>query len=189
MTQREIDAQTIRKYFRYMVSLDPILNQIGWVRTLHAGRFLYKENGKVTTTSLNKISLPIEISHATIANFDLEAFVQIIHSLAEQHVAEIHRIMYRTLDTVTGLTGKHFDAKGEPPNADMILNMLESLPIKFDENDEPILPKIIAGPDLIQKLANIRFSPEQEEREKRIIERKRQEFHAKKRYRRLSYIN
>ncbi|MBI4548437.1 MAG: hypothetical protein HY707_10675 [Ignavibacteriae bacterium] len=189
MRQRDIEADILRKYSRYMVSLDPILNQIGSVRTLHAGGFRYEENGKEATTPLNKVALTIEISHATIVNFDMGVFAQSIYEFTEQHVAEMHRMMYRTLDTVTQLTGNVFNAKEKPPSADMILDMLERLPIRFDEKDEPVLPQIIAGPDLFQKLVNIKFTPEQEERNKRIIEIKRREFHAKKRYRRLSYIH
>jgi hypothetical protein len=189
MTQRDIEAEILRKYSRYMVSLDPILNQIGSVRTLHAGGFRYEENGKEATTPLNTVALTIEISQATIVSFDLEQFAQSIYEFTEQHVAEMHRMMYRTLDTVTQLTGNVFNAKGNPPSADMILDMLEKLPIRFDDNDQPILPQIIAGPDLFKKLVDIKFTPEQEERNKRFIEAKRRDFHAKKRHRRLSFIN
>jgi len=189
MTQRDIEADILSKYSRHLVSLDPILNQIGSVRTLHAGGFRYQENGREATTPLNKISLTIEISLPTIVKFDLEAFAQSIYEFAEQHVAEMHRMMYRTLDTVTQLTGNVSNAKGSPPSADIMLDMLERLPIRFDDKDEPILPQIIAGPELFQKLVKIKFTPEQEERNKGIIETKRREFHAKKRYRRLSYVN
>lgn len=189
MRQRDIEADILRKYLRYLVSLDPILNQIGSVRTLHAGGFRYEENGKEATTPLNRVALTIEISHATIVNFNLEQFAHSIYEFTEQHVAEMHRMMYKTLDTVTELTGNVFSANGNPPNADMILDILEQLPIRFDDRDEPVLPQIIAGPDLIQKLVNIKFTPVQEERNKGIIETKRREFHAKKRHRRLSYID
>lgn len=189
MTHRDIEADILQKYSRYIVSLDPILNQIGSVRTLHAGGFRYEENGKEATTPLDKVALTIEISHATIVSFDLERFAQSVYEFTEQHVAEMHRMMYRTLDTVTQLTGNVFNAKGNPLSVDMILDMLETLPIRFDDNDQPILPQIIVGPDLFKTLADIKFTGEQEERNKHIIEAKRLDFHAKKRHRRLSYVN
>jgi len=41
--------------------------------------------------------------------------------------------------------------------------------------------------EMAEKMKNTKFTKEQEERRTRILEEKRKEFYAKKRYRRLSY--
>jgi hypothetical protein len=189
MKYREIEADILRKYLAYIVSLDPILNQIGSVRTLHAGGFRYQINEKEAVTPLNKISFTIEISHDAISEYDLGAFTQSIYEFTEHRVTEMHRMMYRTLDTVTSLTGNVVNTKGQPPNADMILDIIEKTEMRFDANGELIKQSFIAGPDMIKQLASIKFTPEQEERHNRIIERKKKEFYVKKCYRRLSYVN
>jgi len=189
MRYRETEADILRKYLAHLVSLDPILSQIGSVRTLHAGGFRYQINDKEAVSPLDTISFTIEISHAAISNYDLGAFTQSIYEFTEHRIAEMHRMMYRSIDTVTALTGNVVSSKGKPLTADMILDMIEKTEMRFDANGELINQSFIAGPDMIKELASIKSTPEQEERHNQIIEQKKKEFYAKKRYRRLSYID
>jgi hypothetical protein len=189
MTYREVEADILQKYFAYIVSLDPVLNQIRLVRILHSGGFRYQVDEKEVLTPLDKFSSSIEISHATISEYNLEAFSQSIYELTEHRIAEMHRMIYRTFDKVTALTGNVVDTKGKPLSADMILDMIERTELRFDANGEPIKASFIAGPETMKRLASIKFTPAQEERHKQILEQKKKEFYAKKRHRRLSYIN
>jgi hypothetical protein len=188
MKYQEIEANIIQKYFNYIVSFDPILNQVRTVKTIHAGGMRYQIEEKESVIPLNTLSFEINISHAEISEYDLSAFAESIYMFTKERIDETHRMLYQTLDKVTAMTGNVVNAEGKPLNADMILDMIEKVEMTFDENGEPIKKTFVAGTDLFKKLSNIKFTPAQEERHKQIIERKKKEYNAKKRHRRLSYV-
>ena len=64
--------------------------------------------------------------------------------------------------------------------------MLERMEIEFDEHGEPILPTMIGPPAIAVKIEDNPITPEQEQRKAEILARKKTEFYAKKRTRRLS---
>jgi hypothetical protein len=189
MIQTDIEANIIEKYFRHLVSFDPILNRTGSIRTLHKGGTRYQEKDRDATVPLKRLSFTIDIHYAAILNYELEIFAKNFYKFTEQRIAELHRMLYSTLDAITKLTGNVTDAKGKPPSIDMILDMYEKMPIDFDDKDQPLLPSIIADQELIHRLENTMMTLEQKERQKKIFDAKRQEYHAKKRYRRLSYLD
>jgi hypothetical protein len=189
MTFRDIEIDILRKYFQVLVSADPLSRQIGSVKTLHAGGFRYEEKNKELVTPLHKLSFTIEISIRAIKEFDLEEMGKQIYDFSQQQIEKFHKMMFETLDKVTELTGNQVSAEGKPPSPDLILDMLEKVEIRFDNEGKPILPTLVVAPETGKKLAEVKFTPEQEERQRQIIEKKKNEFYAKKRYRGLSYID
>ena len=171
-----------------MISLDPILKQIKSAKTLHKGGFRYDINNKEAVTPLNKVESAIEISMSTISEFDLGMFCQSFYEFTVKQIGEMHNMIYQTIDAVSALTGNI--VKGKPVDAETILEMLEKKEMAFDRNGEPIIDQLITNDqNVYKKLVAMKFTPEQEERRKQIIERKKKEYYAKKRYRRLSYID
>jgi hypothetical protein len=64
--------------------------------------------------------------------------------------------------------------------------MLEKMYIEFDEEGQPKLPSLVMHPNLYEKVKEIKPTKEQEKTRAEIIERKRSEYNAQKRTRRLS---
>jgi len=189
MTNRDIEIDILNKYFQVLVSADPILKQVGSVKTLHAGGFRYQNQDKELVTPLHKLSFTMEIPIKAIIDFDLAEFTKQVYNFTEQRIAEMHKMMYATLDKITQLTGNQVNAGGKPSSPDLILDMLEKVEIRFDDKGDPILPTLVVAPETGKKLADIKFTLEQEERQRKILEKKKKEFYAKKRYRRLSYLD
>jgi hypothetical protein len=189
MRLNEIENDILWKYRQHMISLDPIFKQIDTVKNLHAGGFRYQENNKEATIPINKMIQKIEITRNTIVNFDIETFTISVFEVIKQQIDEMYKMMFTSLSTITQLTGNTYNANGKPLNVEMILEMIEKIQIHFDENDNPILPKLIAATEIYKKLSKLEFTHEHNERLKNIIENKRREYYAKKCHRRLSYIN
>lgn len=89
------------------------------------------------------------------------------------------------MDEVCDKSGQTVDSGGDGFSYDLFLDMLEKIEISFDKNNEPIKPTLIMHPDVAEKIKEIKPTKEQELREKLIWERKKVDFIAKKRIRRL----
>jgi hypothetical protein len=185
---KEIESCILERYFKYIISSDAILKDIGSHRELHTGGFWYEKEGKELLTPLQQISSTIEISLEAIAKYDLEILVKNVHEFTQERINMMHRIMYNTVEQVTTLVGNTVNGGGKPFNPDLLLDMLEKVYVPFDEKGEPIVPTIVMHPDVYKKSKDIQFTKEQEKRQKQILEKKKKEYYAKKRYRNLSYI-
>ena len=189
MTYREIEAEILQKYFQLLLTIDPLLRQIAGVKTLHAGGFRYQNQEKELVTPLHRLSFAMEIPFDTIVGFDLELFSNRIYDLSQQRIEQLHKMMFETLEQVTDLTGNQVDARGKTASPDLVLDMLEKVQLTFNKEGEPILPTLVVAPETGRQLSRMKFTKEQEERQRQILEKKKKEYHAKKRNRRLSYIN
>lgn len=90
------------------------------------------------------------------------------------------------MDEITNATGNVVRADGQPISWDLISDMLEKMPLDFDEQGNPLMPTMYASPEGAAQAREMTPTPEQQLRRSEIIERKRAEFYAQKRTRRLS---
>ncbi|GAG55340.1 unnamed protein product, partial [marine sediment metagenome] len=81
---------------------------------------------------------------------------------------------------------QHIYAKGQPLTVDLILDIMEKVEFGFDDEGNPQYPTLVLPPAAIERLKELKFTPEQEQRRKQIIEEERARFNASKRTRRLS---
>jgi len=90
------------------------------------------------------------------------------------------------LKTITSVSGNTVDARGEPISVEQILEVFEKYPLEFNEKGEVIPPLLVMGPAVHKIFMDLKPTTEQQSRMNEIIERKRTEFNAGKRSRRLS---
>ena len=179
----------LEKYFRHLILYDHLLGETPSFRNIHAGGFRYENENKELVTPIKQISFSIAIPVDVVINYDIEKFAVSINDFTQERINKMHRMMFDTIDKVTNLTGNIVNAEGKPFNADMFLEMLEKVEIQFDRQGEPIMPSLILNPKLLEKIKDTKLTKEQEERKNKILEAKKQDYYAKKRYRKLSYIN
>jgi len=185
----ENELKIIQKYFHHLYDQDNIMNQMGSFRILHGGGHRYEAEGKSAHSPIQQISTEVYYEYDDIVEFKLEKFSQKLYDMVIERIGQIQKMMYSEVINATELTGNKVDAKGSPINPDLILNMLDKIEIRFDEDDNPILPQIHLAPKQFNKMKDMKFTIEQAERQKTIIDRKRKEWYAKKRYRKLSFID
>lgn len=124
----------------------------------------------------------IEIDAVIAGDFDdLHAEVS---SIADQKLEQTMRAYFALLMDVTQRTGNVADAHGDA--AEGLLAALEKIDMRFDENGDPVLQMIVSPADEERVRAQMdALTPDQQRRFKQIIDRKREEYHASRRSRRL----
>lgn len=188
MPTTDIETKIVQKYLKYLISVEPILKEIQSCKTIHTGGFRYKNEKRELLTPLNQFSITIEFAVEDIVNYNIEKFSESIYKLTYAIIENMHKMIFDNLTIITDFTGNVINGKGKPFSFDLYLDMLKKTEIRFDDNGNPILPSIVAGHELSEKINNIKMTKEQEERRNQIIDTKRNQYYAKKCNRRLSYI-
>lgn len=179
----------MEKYFRHLNSQDIILRDIKSYKVLHGGGFRYQSDEKEAHSPLREIMTDIAYKYEEILNFDLESFCTKLYEMIMKRIEQLHKLMYEEVLNATDLTGNKVDARGSKFNPDFLLDMLEKMEISFDENGDPKMPQLHVSPETYKQIKSLDYTPEQEKRHNDIIEKKKKLWYAKKRYRKLSYIN
>jgi hypothetical protein len=171
-----------------LIAKDPLLQQI---------KIEERETVTATVTDLEgggQYVQPPMAGEATLT-FDWKPVVagnyeQILSALddaAQQRLDQLMPAFFESLNGMLDAAGQTVDAKGKPVSFEGVLEAYEKLDIEFDENDQPRLQTIVAGPAIVEKIKRVfaEVTPEQKKAFDELIERKRKEFHARRRTRRI----
>ncbi len=94
--------------------------------------------------------------------------------------------LFQSIAEMTAAADMAIDAAGKPFSADLYLQALEKIDIGFDDDGHPILPSLHVGPALRDVAERAMEEVRENPAFAAILNRKREEFLAKKRTRRLS---
>lgn len=119
----------------------------------------------------------------TILATDIDAWLAMLDDQGERAAEQLERQFFEFMNRVTEDAGQVVDARGRPLSHDLVLDMFEKLQIDFDEEGNPEMPTIVVPPQAYEKLGEP--TPEHLKRRDEIIERKRREFVARRRVRKL----
>lgn len=186
---KNIELNILEKYFRHLLQFNPVLGQINSAKKIHPGGFHYSHDNKELNTELKRIESTMELKYEDIKSFNLEAFSYQIYSFAEQRLNKMEAFVLDSISAVTKLTGNIVNNRGKPLTEETILEMLEKIEIRFDENGNFNLPSIIVSPESMKLINQIKPGSEYQKKYQEIIDKKKTEYYAKKCSRRLSYIN
>jgi hypothetical protein len=116
-----------------------------------------------------------------------EQILSALDDAAQQRLDQLMPAFFESLNGMLDAAGQTVDAKGKPVSFEGVLEAYEKLDIEFDENDQPRLQTIVAGPAIVEKIKRVfaEVTPEQKKAFDELIERKRKEFHARRRTRRI----
>ncbi len=168
------------------MSLDSLLGQISRLPSNHKGPIRNVRGSTPLDQGMMRIESAAALATDAIRHTDIEAYTTFLYQLAESHIAAVAPQFYKTMAEVTTAVGNVVDAGGRPFSWDYCNDLLEKMAIDFDDDGKPTLPTIVMHPDLFEKIKNIEPTQEQLVRKSEILERKRVEFYAQKRTRRLS---
>lgn len=174
-------------FHELMQAKDPILRQIKTETIEHnLNSQLTTDSGEVIVIQpiLNQAEFPLTLMDAVEGK--LESFVIGIDTASEAGLRSLMTQIFERLGQVCDATGNTLDAQGQPISHDFMLQMLEKVEMRFDEegNHSTIFclpPKIT---EQLKKLPPPTL--EQERAWNELIERKRREFNERKRYRQLA---
>lgn len=182
------EFELIGKILDAYVNAHPLIGQIPSFITKRRGPLRIIDRDKVLEQPTSTIiSEPIKIELNIIRNSKITEYRKILTNSAISFREINTKNFYRMLDETIEASGNVFEVKQEKPFFDVANDMLDSYPIQFDDYGNPKLPQFIAkNPEINERLQKLQPTPEQEFRFKEILERKRTEYFAAKRTRRLS---
>jgi hypothetical protein len=166
---------------------DPLLSQIRTEEVEEVGTS--RVTGELETVELPPVSAQLDISFEVddLVAGASDNVIAMLDGVAEQHLRQVMPAFFESISRITDATGNRIEAKGEPFSPELLLEALEKIEWSFDENDEPIMPTLVVHPTLAEKIAQLPpLTPEQEKAFSDQKERKRDEYRARKRRRKLS---
>jgi hypothetical protein len=178
--------QFVRRVVEGFFSVEPLFGQIPWRPTEHAGPVRNVRGPSPVDQDMPIIEAESSVDVAVIRSTDIKGYAAFLYDLAESSIEAFAREFFKGLGEVTEAVGTSVDAEGRPFSFDLLNDMLEKLHIEFDEEGEPVLPALIMHAKMAERIGDMKPTAEQEELHAEIIERKRKEYYAKKRTRRLS---
>mgnify|MGYP000920160249 CR=1 FL=1 len=169
---------------------------------MEAGDELWRTIPKVTVPDLPDLPSAPETSFAYQARFKpietvsvlavddlihakLDEWSVMIWEMASQSLNQVMPQVFESLEGACRQGGQVVDASGGPLTVDRLLDALERIDIDFDQNGEPELPYLVTHPDCVRALQEMKVTPAHEARRRAILEKKRKEFDARRRVRKL----
>jgi hypothetical protein len=124
----------------------------------------------------------IEIQHVVTSNVrdtvegDIEAFLTLVFELADEFGSQMMRGMLDHVSDICDASGQTINAQGRD-YFDVMLETLETIDMSFDEDGKPNLT-LVAHPETARKIQAKQPTPEQQERLRQLLERRREEWSA-----------
>ena len=143
-------------------------------------------SGEVVEHEPLKIESKIVIKWDDIRSCDLDALAEQVDAMADERLSIVMPHFFKVFEKTCDAAGTGTDARGKPFSFDMYLTGLEKIELQFDRDGQPILPTLVVHPTMAKQLQAL--PPPTEDQQKAysdLIERKRREFNARRRYRQL----
>jgi hypothetical protein len=124
---------------------------------------------------------PFAVNFTDTRDGSFDSFLSAVDQAADHLLVEATNHFYAYMSRVCDTAGTRIDAKGKPLSHDLILEAIDRIELDFDDNDNPVLPTFTGH---IASLPSATM--EQCARFEQIVARKREEYIARQRTRKLS---
>lgn len=131
----------------------------------------------------------IELQHVVtwdieyVLDGSVEVFLGLVFNLADEMGSQMVRGMLQHISDICDASGQTISAEGRE-YFDVVAETLETIDMSFDEDGKPNLVMVL-NPDTARRLEGRQPSPEQAERMRQILERRKEEWDAERRRRDL----
>jgi len=176
----------IAEVLRGLLNVDSFFSEIEWSTSVHRGPIRNVPGDTPLDQSMFPVSGESSLSWDSIQKGRIEEYTRFLFDISESQRKSLARHFFKNISEITDATGRSVNAKGQPLTVDLFLDLLEKVEFGFDDDGNPQYPTLVLPPAAIERLKKLKFTPEQEQRRKQIIEEKRARFNASKRTRRLS---
>ena len=136
-------------------------------------------DGHFESGGFEVLSASGDISHDEVPGLDDAQWIRKLLTdtfipLADQQVD----MFLRKLNEVTAATGNVVDASGGEFSEDLILELMEKMPLSFDQQGEPQMPTVLVGEKLFEKIRAMEPSNEFKTRQQQLVNQKRLEWRS-----------
>lgn len=168
---------------------DPVLSQISVVEAEEIPTTQYSlPSGETLELQPIAAAGTANIQTEDLLSSDLSSYYVSIDAAAESILPQVREQFYNHVGTVCDAYGNSVSAEGQPISHELMLQVYEKKDLNFDENGNIAEGEmIVLSASMAEQLRKLPpMTAEQEQAWNEMIERKRQEFYARKRNRKLS---
>jgi hypothetical protein len=143
-------------------------------------------SGEVVQTPPLLVKSVVVFQWDDIRTCNLNALAEQVNKSAEERLAQVMPHFFDVFHRTCDAAGTAAHAGGRPFSFELYLEGLERIEIQFDREGRPILPTLVMHPSMAEQLrAMPPITAKQQKAMDELIERKRTEFNARRRHRKL----
>lgn len=144
-------------------------------------------SGEVVENKPIMSASPFEVDLREAVEGHFDGLLSSIDEVAEETLKQIMPVIFEYIGRLTQAAGTSYDAKGQPLSHDIMLDAFETMEIEFDREGKPEMPTWVVNPEMAKAIRALPPATRaQEQRFKDIVSKKRQEYDARQRHRKLS---
>lgn len=144
------------------------------------------QSGEVVRNEPVVVAAQSTISLRDLRSCNIDELAAQIDSLADQNLSGAMSHLFNTLGRISVAAGTSVDAGGRPVSYALLREVLEKMDLNFDESGKPELPTLVMNPALAQSIGALPpMNPEETKLYNDLIERKRKQYDARRRDRKL----
>jgi hypothetical protein len=143
-------------------------------------------SGEVVENKPLMIESKVVIKWDHIRSCNLDALAEQVDAIADERLSIVMPHFFKVMERMCDAAGTGADAGGKPFSFEVYLAGLEKIELQFNRDGQPILPALVVHPTMAKQIASLPPPTEEQQRAYNdLIERKRREFNARRRYRKL----
>jgi hypothetical protein len=167
-----------------LAAKDELLSKIPIETTERTGPIRTPVEGNPIDFKPIAVTSKFKISTEAIVNCDVEQFLFSTDEAVDSERASLMPQFFQFVSDICEASGQVVDAQGQPFSWDFIIDLIDKVEMTFDENGR-LLQTIVVSPDMLKIIEANPPTIEQQQLLDQLIDRKRDEFLAKKRSRRI----
>lgn len=176
----------IREVNKAVAASNPLLGQIAERPSHHRGPIRNAPHPNPVEHKQEPVSMTIAVPFDVIRDGDVERFVGLlIQSADEQYIHQLETQLISVVHDTTEATGAVIDAKGKSLTFDHIIDLIETMDLRNDEDGKLRMPTILMNPETRKILNRIPPTQQQLERLNAVAKSKYDENVQRKKTRRL----
>jgi hypothetical protein len=169
-----------------MAARDPILANVRREETGHVSTGEVPNGVALGASWPLVLRLTFGASVEAMIDCGLDSWTTMISDAADEGLSMLMPQFFNGMAEACERAGTTIDFGGRPFDHDVYLDILEAYDLGFDDAGDPQLPAIAAGPALCERIRRLPSrTPAQNARYEAIIEKKRTQFNARRRFRTL----
>ncbi len=143
-------------------------------------------SGEVVQNEPLSVAAQFVYKYEDIRSCNTEELAAQMDAAADQILSVLMPHVFDIMGRTCKAAGTASDAGGKPFSFEMFLDGIEKIDLPFDEKGNPELPTLVVGPELGNQIRAMQpWTPEQRKAFDDVIERKRKEYNARRRDRKL----
>jgi hypothetical protein len=188
--KRQFRKRLLQMMQRKINQRAPLAGRIPHYRQVEGSETSYEDNlGTIRDSKAQEVRAAFTIPRNLPPLKTVQQVFEALEGAAEDMARQSETMIFQKLDESTREAGNVLDAGGRPFEPAMLLEMLDSIWIDFDDNGKPEMPTIVLHPDMFNSVKD-RFQELEADRDfmakrAKIIARKKEEWRDRESHRKL----